>query len=554
LPIVVRGDPRAVRLATPEAEPGAPCGLVDLLDFPLDPPDGVKARSGLYSFGLLSGRYDKYHAGEDWSMATGLTVGAPVHSIGHGQVTYAEPLGWNADRGVVIVRHVFADGSTFLSFYGHLDPISVRLQAGACVQRGQEVGRIGRPRSPPHLHFEIRSHMPTQPGPGYWASDPIAAGWKPPSPTIWKQRMMTSPGVAWVWSEVNGRVGNLDTLGPATVIATTGRDVIGMGADDGSLQWRLAGLDRVDDAIISADGSTVYIVSQPGQLRAYQAARAREGTAAASAEPSSALLWEVKLSAVGMPALLPLPDGGVVVWAWQRMLGVSAKGAVLWDRRLDASLSDWVAVEDGLILTTTGKEADLWTVDASGAKPWGLGLDGNLSGGVGDLFVHDRESIYRLDPQNRSAEMFYAVPKAYPGLLDVLVLLDGGLLVAHSDRSTSRLLTLDRGGAMRWQRAYDGVVAGQPRLLPLGDEVYVLFEVDRPTSATVALYALDLPVGGLVQLFDGGTSDPGPESTSLMAMDDGRVLINIRGAALVALDPQEARGAVLTTGDSSARE
>ena len=33
---------------------------------------------------------------------------------------------------------------------------SVTLQAGQCVARGQQIAVLGRPRSSPHLHFEIR--------------------------------------------------------------------------------------------------------------------------------------------------------------------------------------------------------------------------------------------------------------------------------------------------------------------------------------------------------------------------------------------------------------
>ncbi|HZY45078.1 MAG TPA: M23 family metallopeptidase, partial [Anaerolineae bacterium] len=66
---------------------------------------------------------------------------------------------------VVIVRHVFNDGRTILSFYGHLDPPSVVLNVGDCVERGQQVGEIGKPRGRPHLHFEIRHHLPARPVP-----------------------------------------------------------------------------------------------------------------------------------------------------------------------------------------------------------------------------------------------------------------------------------------------------------------------------------------------------------------------------------------------------
>ena len=183
--------------STPASEPGARCGVVDTLDFPLDPPDAKNVRFGGQDFGAFRDTYYGYHAGEDW-WGTGGDVssfGAPVHSIGHGVVTYAEPNGWGRDKGVIIIRHTFPDGSRILSFYGHLHPPSVTLRLGDCVVRGDQIGQIGQPRSSPHLHFEIREHMPSSTGRGYWSSDPAKAGWKPPSQFIWTYRMGTSPGV-----------------------------------------------------------------------------------------------------------------------------------------------------------------------------------------------------------------------------------------------------------------------------------------------------------------------------------------------------------------------
>ena len=176
----------------------APCGRVDLFDFPLDPPDADSINGGGGDFGVYRGRYSKYHAGEDWWFSRGgSNLGKPVHSIGHGLVTYAQPLGWGRDQGVVILRHTYEDGREILSFYGHLDPDSVVLTPGECVARGEQVGKIGNPRGSPHLHLEVRTHLPYAPGTGYWTEAPTLAGWLPPSETIWNGRLAGSPGVLW---------------------------------------------------------------------------------------------------------------------------------------------------------------------------------------------------------------------------------------------------------------------------------------------------------------------------------------------------------------------
>ena len=181
VPMHVTGNPRAVALQAPVAQEGAPCGLVDLFDFPLDAPHGRDARGGGSDFGIWRDRFDGYHAGEDWWIGGGRgSLGKSVYSIGHGEVTYAEPLGWNRDKGVIIIRHTFPGGRSLLSFYGHLDEDSLKVEAGDCVRRGEMIGKIGRPTTSPHLHFEIRTYMPFAPGRGYMPDDPTLAGWVPP--------------------------------------------------------------------------------------------------------------------------------------------------------------------------------------------------------------------------------------------------------------------------------------------------------------------------------------------------------------------------------------
>jgi hypothetical protein len=228
---------RSRRSMAPESQRGAPCGIVDFLDFPLDAPEGGRANAR-WSFGRYSERYSGIHAGEDWSM-TGDSLGRPVYSIGHGTVLYAQPLGWGVDQGTIIVRHVFTDGHSILSFYGHLQPDSVTLRPGTCVTRGQQIGLIGKPRGRPHLHFEIRGIFPDQPGPGYWSTDPALAGWQPPTEYIWDQRVSTSPGVKWTrpFTSPNSTLAGLLISG---TLAVSDRDqLLALDAETGRIQWSL---------------------------------------------------------------------------------------------------------------------------------------------------------------------------------------------------------------------------------------------------------------------------------------------------------------------------
>ncbi len=54
-PVVVSGDLRSLSLSEPVRQSGAPCGFVDTLDFPLDPPDGEAASDGMRKAWEVSG-------------------------------------------------------------------------------------------------------------------------------------------------------------------------------------------------------------------------------------------------------------------------------------------------------------------------------------------------------------------------------------------------------------------------------------------------------------------------------------------------------------------
>ncbi len=91
----------------------------------------------------------------------------PVFAAADGQVLHARELGgtWS---NVVVIEHVLADGQTVYSRYAHLDTMTV--SAGQEVQRGQQLGTIGRP--PPdgayHLHFDIATSDILVDNPGHW--------------------------------------------------------------------------------------------------------------------------------------------------------------------------------------------------------------------------------------------------------------------------------------------------------------------------------------------------------------------------------------------------
>ena len=111
------------------------------------------------AFGVPSPRHQgRYHTGEDYHGPRGASLGQPVRAAASGLVTYSAPNGWGRDGGVVIIQHVFADGTTVYSQYGHMMETSTILFPArySCVNQGDIIGAVGDIRPAPHLHFEIR--------------------------------------------------------------------------------------------------------------------------------------------------------------------------------------------------------------------------------------------------------------------------------------------------------------------------------------------------------------------------------------------------------------
>jgi hypothetical protein len=518
--------------------------VIDVLDFPLDPPDAEDARGG-GDFGRYRSRYGLYHAGEDWGGPRGRSsLGAPVYSIGHGVVTYAEPLGWGADVGIVIVRHAFADGSTVLSFYGHLDPSSVVLHPGECVARGDRVGRIGKPRGSPHLHFEMRTHMPAEPGRGYAPKDPTLSGWLSPSQFIWQYRLAVSPGVQWVRPPVDGRTRGIGLLDEDTFLAIRDQRLIGIGVADGNERWRQLHSINAYDALIHPDRSTIYATSLFGTVEAFRLSGTGGSAETGAPEMPLESLWVTELEVGGFPVLMPLPGGGVVVSTRQGMAAISSTGEVLWQREAATVALDWILLDDELIVTTPGSGDTLWSVGRSGAIAWEISVGGRLAVTGGGLLAYDTGAIWRLNPSERSAELWHALPGGYPGYDEILATSSGGVLVTHRAVSGGSLLALDADGALRWRRSYPRELWGQKQLLVLDGRAYVVSQSSLTAGSAVSVYEVDLERGALHRIFAGGSRQSGRPDTWTSAFGVDRLLVNIGGTGMVALDPRAASEAV----------
>ena len=129
---------------------GLPMGLPDHV-----PGDSCYIRHGYAceNVGFSSGWW---HTGENWYLSEGNSAGALVLAVAAGEVVYADA---DYPGRVVIIRH----DDDLYSMYGHLDD-SLAVGVGTIVELGDRIGTVlfrTDPRSPSHLHFELRTFLTT---------------------------------------------------------------------------------------------------------------------------------------------------------------------------------------------------------------------------------------------------------------------------------------------------------------------------------------------------------------------------------------------------------
>lgn len=514
LPLSVTDELRSQRLTMPVAQRGAPCGVVDLLDFPLGAPDGEDA-GARWSFGRYSDRYNGIHAGEDWVYDLGDSLGKPVYAIGHGQVIYAEPWGWGVDQGVMIVRHVFADGHTVLSFYGHLDPPSVELNFGNCVTRGQQIAAIGKPRGRPHLHFEIRNHLPDQPGPGYWSVDPTLAGWEIPSDYIWVNRMDTSPGVKWTRVFTGSDALGVGTLRNGWFAAFENQQLFAFDASSGEVQWRRSFTETVDQLALEVSGQAIYVSALTGTLRAI--------------DPTGAPQWSIDLGP--LTALLPLPAGGVAVQQGDQLIGMSPTSDRVWQVPVNGAVADRLIDRDRVLFSTTGDRAATYAIDDAGQLTKLAEIGGKLAVSRERVYVYNSTGLYRLN--EGAAERVLLLDDARFTDGQVVAAYDGTLLVAHRGYTDRRLIALNPDGSLRWDRSVQALGRTLPQLVVIGRSVYAV-------TADGDVLLIDPATGESRRVFDGGGLTFLGGRMWAQPLPNGRLAFDFRGGRLIVLDPRAA--------------
>jgi murein DD-endopeptidase MepM/ murein hydrolase activator NlpD len=512
-PLWIFDNLRAARSADPVPQRGAPCGIVDFFDFPLAAPEGDGA-AARWSFGRYSERYSGIHAGEDWVYDSGTSLGRPVYSIGHGTVIYAQPLGWGVDQGTLIVRHVFTDGSTIMSFYGHLQPESVVLNYGDCVTRGDVVGAIGKPRGRPHLHFEIRRIFPDDPGPGYWSVDPTLAGWEPPSETIWDNRLSTSPGVKWT-RPLTSTGSLLVGLLISDTLAVVERDrLLVLTADTGAVHWSRPLSDSLRQAVVSADRTTIYLTTISHTLQAIAA--------------TGELRWQIPFTPTTRSVLIPSAEGGLIAHDGRDLIGLSAAGAALWRSANLPAPSAWLDDHGDLLFTAGGHQPALYRLDRSGQLVRSAPLGGQLAASADQIFLYAPTAVYRL---RDTPELLKTLDRTGYTRGSVIALPDGGVLIAHNGVDGRRLIALQPDGSLRWERSIQRLTGEAPHLVVVNDEVFAL-------TPEGDVWRIDLKWGDAQRVLDGTRLYTLPGSARTVVASNGTLIFDARGGRLIAFDPR----------------
>ena len=355
--------------------------------------------------------------------------------------------------------------TSFLSFYGHLDPPSVVLEPCDCVWRGDKVGDIGRPRTPPHLHFEIRTHLPVSTDGGYWSTDPTEAGWLPPSQTIWETRLAVSPGVAWTRSQRGGTTQVIGWQDESTFVLLSGVQLLGVDLATGKTVWNQPLPETNRALLVDSAAGQLYALSYTGVITAYDLVALQSAGVGSRDEFSIEPIWAVELDLRTQHTLLPNPhpEGGVLVYGGGRLVSLTALGDIRWQVDELPSLAQWVKFGDQLILMTRLPEADIWSVGSEGVQPWGLTLTGRLIAGVGQVYVYAADGIYTLDVAEQRVSELFKLPEVDLSYRDAVALPTGELLFQHRDRHDQRLL------AISIARCFCSSHTGWTRVAPSGN-------------------------------------------------------------------------------------
>jgi hypothetical protein len=505
-------------IATPMQTQSADCGFVEAIDYPIDISDTL--RESYDDFGLFRSRFGGLHTGLDIGFNR---RGEPVRAAARGRVTYADVNGWDTEKGVVIVEHTLPDGTIAYSLYGHMEQTDTILfpRVGDCVEQGEVLGTIGWPsRGLPHLHYEIRSFLPNDGGPGYVTQNPLLEGWHHPFDftMLWQARLSLGATGYATFSDY-------PTVPP--VLLDSGLLMIASGdrltayAPPMTRLWSIQ-MESVITGTAALPGGRLAVQSREGQGVMMQ-----DGRFIAN--------WQIDgpdlaFAVLGETLIFPTNGGG--------MAALNAAGQPLWSL-------DGISNERGRVVDfqSSGTQAAV-LVRAGGTSTWRV-VDAN------GMLIHEArfERTPVFAPASHGWLLIDGMDLKRYASADGTNLASLGALAGRSARLTtdvvgnsyifvgdreSTLIGLGPSGEMRWRTRYPTGGQAQPPLLDVGGGC-LLYSLD--SRGTLSIFnAADGNLMHQVQLYTGGATNGHPRARLLHVDEHDRVLVGSGFLSVLALD------------------
>jgi outer membrane protein assembly factor BamB len=398
------------------------------------------------------------------------------------------------------------------------------------VEKGDIVGVVGWPsRGLPHLHYEIRSFMPGDGGPGYTATNPLELGWFDPLDFTALWRIRLEPGYVRSVS-----LPDVATLPP--VIDADGVSALAVGSAleafsaDGRRLWRVA-TDGVVTGILGLPENRVVAHTRNGQALTLQNGR-------------YAAVWQV--SGPDAP-ILALGETLVFVTDGGGMAAFSATGEALWS--VDG-FGEIIGVTD---FQANGEEVALAVRTSAGVRWRVVSATGDVryettfaqiplvaAVPAGGWRALEGTVLYGIDGGERR-ELGTAAPAASRTArmtADVL----GNAYIYLADQA-STLISVGADGQVRWRATYP--VA--PRTLaPVmrTDNGCLLFTLDEDGALHIFSAATGERVGGR-QIYAGGIQNGSPPSRLLQMLPGNRLLVSAGFLTALVLDTAAISGGAL---------
>jgi murein DD-endopeptidase MepM/ murein hydrolase activator NlpD len=513
-----------------QESPSAPCGVVDAIDYPIDISDTLS--NGYDDFGLLRRRFGGYHTGLDVAFNR---RGDPVHAAARGLVTYSDPEGWGTEKGVVVIQHTFPDRSIAYSVYGHMEQTDTIFfpTLGTCVERGDVVGSVGWPsRGLPHLHFEWRSMLPNDGGPGYVTENPLLEGWYHPVDftLLWRARLTS----AFISDSTFDSAPSLPPVAvDSGVYVLAKSDSLEAVSSVTNILWRIT-TDGVVTGLAALPGNRIVAHTHNGQVQVMQGTR----YAAVWSVPGPDEPFAVMTVDGAFRLIFVTPGGGLAAYD-------PGGGQPLWEIPATDSTAEVVSFDYGAgevavgVRTTSG--VDWQAVDADGNVLYQAHFENTPQAVMrpdGSWIVLDGAQLYdvgndTLGNETDGPELVATITPQPTFAARLTTDVVGNIYLFVGDHGPT-LMSLSLDGTMRWQVTYPTTLEALSPLMATGSGC-LLYTLD----ANGMLNTFSASDGSLVnqmQFYAGGNQTGSPRARILTADASDRLVVDAGFETLVTLN------------------